>query len=155
MNYLHIFDECNDDSRTKLQPFLPLFYSAQQKKDSQKWSLCIENLLYGKENGSYIDIKLGTSTLTQGKCCIKKVVRETVDMDFTTSYNLGFTICGMNLKDPVTGLPKHGGKIGRRPNNYNEAQDYIERIFYKNKGGFDTDAINYVLGELSKMLKYF
>ena len=84
--------------------------------------MTIENLLDGLENGSYIDIKLGSSTLTMNSSLRKKLSRDYVDKDFTTSYALGFTVCGMNLKDPKTGAPRNGGKYGKR----NPPKDIVE-----------------------------
>ena len=75
--------------------------------------IVIHNLLYGLENGSFVDIKLGTNTLTAGKenNLIKKKTRDVVDVEITTSHLLGFTVCGMNLKYPETGNPRDGGKV--------------------------------------------
>ena len=92
-----------------MRPFLPQFYGLEETDG--KWRIKIENLLYGREFGSYADIKLGTSTLTQGKGKIKSVIRQISDMDRTTSDSLGFTICGMNLKDPKTGKERDGGDV--------------------------------------------
>ena len=77
---------------------MPKFYGAKKIEGSQKWKVTLENLLYGLENGSFIDIKLGTSTLNQGKSTLKKVVRNNVDLN-TTAKLLGFTMCGMTIKD--------------------------------------------------------
>ena len=41
---------------------MPKFFEANVEND--KCTITIENLLYGKENGSYADIKLGTTTVT-------------------------------------------------------------------------------------------
>ena len=58
-----IFNDEKETSLTLLRPYVPKLYGIEQDK-SGKWKICIENLLYGLENGSYVDIKLGTSTLT-------------------------------------------------------------------------------------------
>ena len=42
---------------------------------------------------------------------IKSQSRAFVDTEMTTSHLLGFTVCGMNLKDPTTGKPRDGGKV--------------------------------------------
>lgn len=97
---------------TKLRPFTPIFYSANKEEDT--WQIEIENLLFGRENASFIDIKLGTTTLTHGKSVVKEIVREHVDIERTTTFNFGFTICAMNLKDSMTGKPRDGGKFGKR-----------------------------------------
>ena len=118
--------------------------------------MTIENLLFGLENASYIDIKLGSSTLTMNASMKKKLTRDFVDKDWTTSYALGFTICGMNLKDAKTGQPRHGGKYGKKlpPRDIVHAQDYLEK-FFMHKNDYDYDAINYVIGELKEILRYF
>ena len=76
-------------------------------------------------------------------------------MDMTTSYALGFTICGMHLKDPKTGKDRDGGNLQKQaPKDFTETQDYLEHFFRYN-GGHDMEAIEFVIGELKKMLKYF
>ena len=52
---------------TKLRPFVPEFYGAEDTGKKGKWTITVENLLDEKENASYADLKLGTSTLTSGK----------------------------------------------------------------------------------------
>ena len=67
INYRAIFDDyCKPNTLTTLRKFLPMYYDDRQNEDSrgEKWDITVENLLYGKENGSFIDLKLGTSTLT-------------------------------------------------------------------------------------------
>ena len=141
-----------------MRPFVPKFYGMERLSDkSNKCKITIENLLYGKENGSFIDIKLGTSTLTKGsKNLIKKATRDVMDKDVTTSDFMGFTVCGMNLKDPKTGKPRDGGKYGKSkpPRTSVEAEFFLEN-FFKYEGLPDKDAINFVITELKKILKYF
>ena len=141
-----------------MRPLVPKFYGIETIDNASKKKITIENLLHGKENGSYIDIKLGLSTLTAGKegNLIKKKTREIVDVDVTTSDLMGFTVCGMNLKDPLTGKPRDGGKKGKSkpPKNSAEAELYLEN-FFKYEGSPDKDAIKFVMLELKKMLKYF
>ena len=139
---------------TKLRPFVPKYYGADMNASAGgKIDMTIENLLHGFDNGSYVDIKLGSSTLTMNSSMRKKLTRDFVDQDFTTSYSLGFTICGMNLKDPRTGNPRNGGKTGKSnpPKDIVEAQDYLER-FFTNRNDYDYDALNFVIGELKEIL---
>ena len=93
-------------------------------------------MLYGLENASFVDIKLGTNTLTAGKegNLFKKTSRDIVDVEMTTSHLLGFTVCGMNLKDPHTGKPRDGGKVkkSQAPKNRDEAELYLEKLFKYN-----------------------
>ena len=53
-------------SLEKLQPFVPKYYGCDDSggEVSNSCKITLENLLFGKENASFIDIKLGTSTLT-------------------------------------------------------------------------------------------
>ena len=62
----------------------------------------------------------------------------------------------MNLKDPVSGKSREGGKLDKKysPRNRDEAEHYLE-CFFRNEEGHDLDAIKYIEGELKKMLKYF
>ena len=74
LSYQQIFSDDEITSLTKLRPFVAGFHGAK-KDGANRWKITLDNLLYEMENASYIDIKLGTSTLTQGKGAIKKVVR--------------------------------------------------------------------------------
>ena len=150
MNYQSIFNDEEETSLTKMRPFLPKLYDV--KEEDGEWKVCIENLLYGREFGSFVDIKLGTSTLTQGKGNVKKVIREKVDMDFTTSYNMGLTICGMSLKNPKTGKDRDGGQVdkSKAPKDFSETLDYLEH-FFRHGNGHDMEAIDFVIRECKKM----
>ena len=79
-NYRNIFpsdkledleNEENKTSLEKMAPFVPRFIGADDsggrglKPDGNgKCKITLENLLFGRENASFVDIKLGTSTLT-------------------------------------------------------------------------------------------
>ena len=109
INYRKIFDDhAEPTSLTKMRQFLPKYHDdGPHEKDPEKWMITVENLLFGKENGSFVDLKLGTSTLTSDKDerQIKIAERKMVDA-WTCSAEHGFTICGMNMKDPSTGKPR-------------------------------------------------
>ena len=62
----------------------------------------------------------------------------------------------MNLKDSATGMPRDGGKMDKNdaPKDIEEAESCLER-FFRNMFGHDHDALDYVIFELKKMLKYF
>ena len=113
----------------------------------------LENLLYGLENASFIDIKLGTSTLTQGKNIVKTVVRKKVDTG-TTAKQLGFTMCGMTIKDHQSGNEISKVPKNQVPKDMDEAEEYLEH-FFRCDGGYDYKAIEYVSDELKKMKNYF
>ena len=69
INYRKIFDDHGEaTSLTKMRQFLPMYYDDTPNEDNpEKWMITVENLLYGKEQGSFVDLKLGTSTLTSDK----------------------------------------------------------------------------------------
>ena len=71
----------------------------------------------------------------------------------TTSHLLGFTVCGMNLKNPTTGKPRDGGKVkkSQAPKDRDECELYLEKLF-KYKGSADLKGIKVVKEELQKML---
>ena len=127
--------------------------------------MTVENLLYGMEKGSFIDLKLGTSTLTSDKegRFYLETTRKMLDNLWTCSGEHGFTICGMNLMDPETGAKRHtdiypDGKVGKKnpPNNIEEAEQYLTHFFSSEKEGkVDMEAIEYCRQELIPMLKYF
>ena len=86
-----------------MRPFVSTFIDASESPD--KCTITLQNLLYGKENGSYCDIKLGTSTVTvdavrRGTHVV--YLREITDRQRTTS-EYGFTLAGICLKDALTG----------------------------------------------------
>ena len=112
-NYELIFDDMQETSLKGMRPFVPHLYGVNDTGNSKMKEIVIENLLYGLEYGSFVDMKLGTNTLTKGKekNLVKKGARDFMDVEVTTSHLMGFTVCGMNLKDPATGKPRDGGKV--------------------------------------------
>ena len=132
-NYELIFDDMTETSLRGLRPFVPHLYAVNETGNPKMKEIVIENLLYGLENGSFIDLKLGTNTLTAGKekNLVKKKTRDIMDVEVTTSHLLGYTVCGMNLKDPLTGKPRDGGKVkkSQAPKNSAEAELYLENFF--------------------------
>ena len=78
-----------------------------------------------------------------------------MDETITTSKKLGFTVCGMLLKDPVTGNTKQKVGKSKPPKNVSEAEEYLQALFMQGKEDYDIDAIKFVIAEVKKMLKYF
>jgi hypothetical protein len=167
INYRKIFDDHGaETSLTKMRKFLPMYYDDEEIPDNcERWNITVENLLFGLENGSFIDLKLGTSTLTQDKDdrATQIVSRSAIDKLYTCSGEHGFTICGMNLKNPTTGKPRNtekfkDGKVGKTkpPNNLEEAQEYLTHFFQSEEDGkMDAQAIEYSIEELKPIIDYF
>ena len=67
-NYKKIFGEGEErnTSLEKMAPFVPKFISGDESGGYEpgKCHITLENMLFGKENASFADIKLGTSTVT-------------------------------------------------------------------------------------------
>ena len=86
-----------------MKPFVSKFYRSFTQ-DGAQW-IEIENLLHKAPNASFMDIKLGTSTITQNT--LKKgqaeIDRRNEKDAKTTSAELGFTICGFQQKNGTTG----------------------------------------------------
>ena len=63
MNYQEIFSlkEANT-SLQRIKPFVPQMFDCQT--EHEPYTITLENLLFGKENASFVDVKLGTSTVT-------------------------------------------------------------------------------------------
>ena len=140
INYRKIFDDhAAPTSLTKMRQFLPMYHDDfPNEDDCEKWMITVENLLYGMENGSFIDLKLGTSTLTSDKegRVYLETTRKLLDEFWTCSGAYGFTICGMNMKNPENGEARNthiykDGKIGKRdpPNSWEEAETYLTHFF--------------------------
>ena len=112
---------------------MPEYFGAEQLEDGAKWKICLQNLLYGFEKGSFVDIKLGKSTLTENSGSFK-TVRQNLTDKMTTANSYGFTICGMTIKNPENGSKIFNyGKIDS-PKNLEEAQEYLENFFDKGNG---------------------
>lgn len=162
-NYERIFKE-----DTKFQKFLPHFYEATKNKDGV-CHMTSENLLYGRENASYMDIKLGTSSCTLGASDEKKQHRlETDEKRCTAKY--GYTIVGCKFKNPetgddveitddATGKAVFTGKI--HPPTPEASKPWLEALFSQKPNrddtsfSVDTKGIQYVLSQLENILNYF
>ena len=91
-------------SLQELKPFVPAFYGERTSEEG-KSEIGLENLLGAAPNASFMDIKLGTSTITlntlskgQGE-----IARRTAKDKKSTTPELGFIVCGYCQKDPRTG----------------------------------------------------
>lgn len=83
-------------SLQELKQFVPKFYGSQSNEDKTETKIGLENLLNPAPNASYMDIKLGTSTITINtlKKGEQEIARRTAKDKQTTSEELGYTICG-------------------------------------------------------------
>ena len=157
-----LIDTLNQDAKTRLtslqrmRPFVPNFIDANEKYDKGTFcTITLENLLYGKENGSYADIKLGVTTVTvdairRGTLIV--AMRERTDQSRTTA-DYGFTLAGMCLKDASTGQVKDK-KYKFHPQ-YDEAKQSIGDLFRQGDDELDVEGLEYVKGQLELMLEYF
>ena len=149
----------NEETKTsleKLQPFVPRFYGGDESGgiESGKCKITLENLLFGRENACFVDIKLGTSTLTlDGRRKGRNEGREANDKK-RTSFEHGFTMCGICLKDPVTGETRDKHYKLHPP--MDEAKEWLAKLFTQGKdGAVDSKAVEYVKEQLTLILSYF
>ena len=113
----------------KLKPFVSAFYDAKEipNEPKGKWEMTIQNLLFEKEKGSFMDIKLGTSSETAGASEEKAAKRLACDKE-RCSFEYGITVVGVNLKDPKTGESKE--KVSKlHPKTIEESKDWIKKLF--------------------------
>ena len=115
-NYNAIFYEPEEGetetSLMKMKPLVPAFYGGQAIENDPKdmWEMTIENLLYGKENASFMDVKMGTSSATLGSN-EEKVARRLIKDKKRCSFEHGITICGVNLKNDFSGSKEKVNKL--------------------------------------------
>ena len=116
--------------------------------------MTIQNLLYEKEKGSFMDIKLGTSSETAGASEEKAAKRLACDKE-RCSFEYGITVVGVNLKDPKSGESKE--KVSKlHPKTIEESKDWIKKLFQQTDDGqVDQKAVSFVNQELAKMAEYF
>lgn len=156
-NYERIF---RDDP--KFKKLIPHFYGSK-KGDDHVCHIMTENLLYGRENASYMDIKLGTSTCTLGASEEKRQRRLANDQKRCTAEH-GYTIVACQLKNPLVGKDDdedtnvNMGKI--HPPTPDASKEWLKRLFSQKKrdgnaGSFDTKAVSCVLAQLEVILDYF
>mmetsp|Transcript_1594 Transcript_1594/g.2266 ORF Transcript_1594/g.2266 Transcript_1594/m.2266 type:complete len:249 (+) Transcript_1594:82-828(+) len=153
-NYERIFRE-----DPKFQKLIPHFYGAT--KGEKDCRMTTENLLYGRENASYMDIKLGTSSCTLGSSEEKQQRRLVTDKERCTAEH-GYTVVACQLKNPETGeevevKDSEGSVIdtGRiHPPSPEASKVWLERLFTQNKEK-DVKAVKYLLSQLEIILDYF
>jgi hypothetical protein len=131
-------DELNDDFHKALvlfAPITPKFYGSKdvEVNGKQRVELCIENLNCNDDivstTCSFMDIKIGTSTLThngisKGEAFIKD--RAAKDAE-TTTTSLGFCICGFVIKD-VNGVKTEQGYKTHKQVTTANVPDYLKKI---------------------------
>ena len=139
-------------SLRKLKPFVPLFYGKVGDTEIK-----IENLLQMTPDASFMDLKLGTSTITLNT--IKKgqaeIDRRIAKDKKTTSAELGYTVCGYCKKDVNS-----GETVETKYKLFPPKED-IPEVFRKvfeskmSPGKVDKNAVNMIKAELHMILAYF
>ena len=71
-NYRKIFSDEERTTLTKLKPFVPEFFGEEILPDGLTRKICLQNLLYGFEHGSYVRFKLGTTHQASGSMTRKR-----------------------------------------------------------------------------------
>lgn len=152
-------DEYSVEMR-KLRSLMPKFHSIEKQADSKKWQLAIENCLAfdGKpsETCSFMDIKLGTSTLTingEAKGADFIANRQTKD-EKTTSATLGFVICGYLIKDSNGSNTDSGYKVHTKITQ-DTVVPTLRKILVDDKGKLMKEVKDSILKELRFMAKIF
>lgn len=140
---------------------VPKFYGFKDVEinGKQRVEICIENLNCNDEGVvtpffSFMDIKMGTTTLTQngsskGEDFIKK--RAAKD-DLTTSTTLGFCICGFVIKDI------HGNKTEQAYKTHKQIKaanvsDYLKKILVNEHGEVDEDIRAHMIHDIKRIGK--
>lgn len=107
-NYEKIFfkgqaESQEDISLQMLKSYVPQYYGQVEENGEKK--IEIENLLHKAPNASFMDIKLGTSTITLNTAAKgqSEIERRTAKDKTTTSGELGYTVCGLCKKNEETG----------------------------------------------------
>ena len=86
-----------------IKSFMPKYYGTYEENGGKK--IIIENMLFEAPNASFIDIKLGSSTVTLNTLTkgADEIARRDIKDAKTTSATLGYTLCGFCQKVGETG----------------------------------------------------
>jgi hypothetical protein len=147
-NYARIFSEpsvdedCLSTELRKLQGFVPHFYGSQALLSQGKKQSCeimLEDLLGSDLSStvSFIDVKMGTSTLTlNGEAKGPKFIQDRAIKDcITTTKQLGYTICGFELQDSQGQVVGQGTKMHTEVKNIVGVQQRLRWFFIKGPRG--------------------
>jgi len=152
LNYKRIWESDQTDGLTAfngLQAFIPRYYNHEKGKPDKVFHLTMDNLLFGHENASYMDIKLGISATTKGAGKDKVAKQLKSDGDRTTA-KYGFDICGYVFNDD--GRVENNGNF--HPPELEKNEEYLFKLFNKNPQRAQ-EAMQEVQGELEKMNRHF
>ena len=125
----------------KIKEFTPTYYS------SAKETITIENMLHCHDGASFMDIKMGTSTVTmkaKGKGEEAMKIRKGQD-DERGSTEFGWTI---------TGYVCEGIKYDRKEYIITDRREHLNKLFLNN-GKFEDAAADVVVTYQEKLLVYF
>ncbi|CDW84054.1 UNKNOWN [Stylonychia lemnae] len=168
--YEKIFNSKSSDPRFRenqvLKNFLPKYYGVQELEAPSIYQddslskdnipILLENLLADKPNASILDLKMGTSSLSLKKRAKHDVERIKLKDSMTTTKTLGFRVTGYIIKDSngntLEKVVKPHGKIKAE-----QIPIILQKLlsFQNDQNGINSEAIEYLKSQISKMIKYF
>ncbi|CAD8079219.1 unnamed protein product [Paramecium primaurelia] len=118
------------EENQRLIKFLPKLISFDEKT----CSITMENLTYGLENGSILDLKMGYKTY-HPYCTAEKRIKEMKKAAQCDQNQMGLRVGGIKIRDQNGELTinKHGSEAYRLIRNEKLMKDYIEQIFRSNQ----------------------
>ncbi|CAD8088787.1 unnamed protein product [Paramecium sonneborni] len=114
----------------KFIKFMPKLISLDEKT----YSITMENLTYGLENGSIIDLKIGYKTYSPN-CTKQKREKEIKKANFCNQKQMGFRVAGIKIRDEngESIVNKNGSEAYKWIINQNKMKDIIEQVFKSNQ----------------------
>ena len=108
--------------------------------------LCMENLLWGLETATFLDAKLGTSTLTKRAATLGKAEARAKKDAKRTHKDLGFSLTGYCIKD------KDGATVEKKVKFDDEVtkdniDDYLTKLF-SHEDKVNSKAVEFVCAEI-------
>ncbi|CAD8092522.1 unnamed protein product [Paramecium sonneborni] len=117
------------EENQRLIRFMPKLISL----DENACSITMENLTYGLENGSIIDLKIGYKTYNPNGSALKreKEIKKAIQCD---QKYMGFRVAGIKIRDQIGALTvnKNGSEAYKWIKNDKQMRDIIEQVFRSN-----------------------
>ncbi|CAK82939.1 unnamed protein product (macronuclear) [Paramecium tetraurelia] len=118
------------DENKRLIKFLPKLISLDEKA----CTISMENLTYGLENGSILDLKIGYKTY-HPNCTQEKKEKEIKKASLCDQVLMGFRAAGIKIRDQngVLTINKNGSEAYNWITNDQKMKDIIEQVFKSNQ----------------------
>lgn len=140
-----------DKNFVELKKFVPNFYGVGDVDGSH--CVVLENLLFGVENPSILDVKIGKITWTPHHSILKQRQKQ-IKVVTTTSGTVSYRISGLIIRENNNIIESWDKVQGYVHTNHNNIHHHLAKLVLKNKK-FNSNNLELIISETTNLLNWF